>query len=267
VISPLVVTEARATAAKRVEGVILSRQKVATNENLLKQLVTNDLEPMLSVQVEIATPPSPIFVANVREGIRQALELRPDFRRAMLTLQNRRVILAFLGNETLPQLDLVGSLRLAGFDNDTATSLSRISKRDRTAWSVGAVMSIPIPNRAARGAEEAGRLEVAQQIVALKELEQEIVVQVDNASGEVQAARERIRSNDAARRLAQETLDAGEERLKAGVLTTFELLELQEKLAQAESAEIGAKADYNRAVSEYYRQTGTSLLMYNVRVE
>jgi hypothetical protein len=42
---------------------------------------------------------------------------------------------------------------------------------------------------------------------------------------------------------------------------------LQEKLAQAESAEIGAKADYNRAVSEYYRQTGTSLLMYNVRVE
>jgi outer membrane protein TolC len=261
------VTEARATAAARVEGVILARQRVATNANLLKQLVTNDLEPMLTVRVEIAPPPSPAFVEDVPGGIRQALELRPDFRDAMLVLQNRRIILAFRGTETLPRLDLVGSLTLAGFDNDQATSLSRIPRRDQTIWSLGAVMSIPIPNRGARGAEKAGQLQVAQQLIALKALEQNIVVQVDNATGEVRTARERIRSTDAARRLAQETLDAGEERLKAGVLTTFDLLELQEKLARAESAEIGAKADYNKAVSEYYRQTGTSLLMYNVKVQ
>jgi outer membrane protein TolC len=265
--SPLDVTEARATAAARVEGVILARQRVATNANLLKQLVTNDLEPMLTVRVEIAPPPSPAFVEDVPGGIRQALELRPDFRDAMLVLQNRRIILAFRGTETLPRLDLVGSLTLAGFDNDQATSLSRIPRRDQTFWSLGAVMSIPIPNRGARGAEKAGQLQVAQQLIALKALEQNIVVQVDNATGEVRTARERIRSTEAARRLAQETLDAGEERLKAGVLTTFDLLELQEKLARAESAEIGAKADYNKAVSEYYRQTGTSLLMYNVKVQ
>jgi outer membrane protein len=264
--SPLDVTEARATAAARVEEVILARQRVATNANLLKQLVTNDLEPMLTVRVEIAAPPSPVFVEDVPGGIRQALELRPDFRSAMLTLQNRQVILAFLGTETLPRLDLVGSLRLAGFDNDVATSLSRIGRRDQTTWSVGAVMSIPIPNRAARGARAAADLEVAQQLVRLKELEQDIVVQVDNASGEVRTARERIRSTDAARRLAEETLSAGGERLKAGVLTTFELLELQRKLSEAEAREIGARSDYNKAVSEYYRQTGTSLLMYNVKV-
>jgi outer membrane protein TolC len=265
--SPLDVTEARATAAARVESVILRRQEVATNENLLKQLVTNDLEPMLTVRVEIAPPPSPVFVADVPGGIRQALELRPDYRSAMLTLQNRQVILAFLGTESLPRLDLAGSLRLAGFDDDVATSLSRISRRDQSTWTVGAVMSIPIPNRAARGNEAAGRLAVAQQLVALKELEQEIVVQVDNASGEVRTARERIRSTDAARLLAQETLDAGGERLKAGVLTTFELLELQQKQADAEAAEIRAKSDYNKAVSEYYRRTGTTLLMYRVKVQ
>jgi outer membrane protein TolC len=265
--SPLDVTEARATAAARVENVILRRQEVATNENLLKQLITNDVEPMLTVRVEITPPPSPVFVEDVPGGIRQALELRPDYRSAMLTLQNRQVILAFLGTETLPRLDLIGSLRLAGFDDDVATSLSRISRRDQSTWSVGAVMSIPIPNRTARANEEAGRLSVAQQLVALKQLEQAIVVQVDNASGEVRTARERIRSTDAARLLAQETLDAGGERLKAGVLTTFELLELQQKLADAEAAEIRAKSDYNKAVSEYYRRTGTTLMMYNVKAQ
>ncbi len=265
--SPLDVTEARATAAARVEDVILARQRVATNENLLKQLVTNDLEPMLTVRVEIAPPPSPVFAGDVSAGIRQALEIRPDFRRAVLELQNRNVILAFRGTESLPRFDLTGSLGLLGIDTRAAESLSRIARRDQSFWSVGAIVSIPIPNRAAKGSEEAARLQVAQQLVALKELEQNIVVEVDNANGEVLTARERIRSTDAARKLAQETLDAGGERLKAGVLTTFELLELQEKLSRAEAAEIRAKADYNKAVSEYYRQTGTTLLMYNVKVQ
>lgn len=265
--SPLDVTEARATAAARVEDVILARQRVATNANLLKQLVSNDLEPMLAIRVEIAPPPSPVFVEDVSAGIRQALELRPDYRREMLALQNRNVILAFRGTESLPRFDLTGSLGLLGFDNDVARSIQRVGRRDQTLWSVGAIVSIPIPNRAALGAEEAARLQVVQQMVALKELEQQIVVQVDNASGEVLTARERIRSTDAARRLAQETLDAGGERLKAGVLTTFEVLELQRKLAEAEAAEIRAKADYNKAVSEYYRQTGVTLLMYNVKVQ
>lgn len=265
--SPLDVTEARATAAARVETVIITRQLVNTNTNLLKQLVSNELEPMLSVRVEIAPPPSPVFFKDVTAGIRQALELRPDYRRAILLLQNRQVILAFRDNDSLPRFDLTGSLGLVGFDRTMAESLSRLTSREQIIWSAGGVVRIPFPNRTGRGAEEGARLQVAQQLVALKELEQRIVVQVDNTSGEVVTARERVRSTDAARRLAQETLDAGQERLNAGVLTTFEVLELQRRLALAEAAEIRARADYNKSVTEYYRQSGTTLLMYNVKVQ
>ncbi len=265
--SPLDVTQARAEVAAREEGVILAQRVVRDNENFLKQLVTDDMESMLSVAVEIEPPPSPAFRADVPAGIRDALAMRPDYQQALLELRNRNILLAFTRNATLPRFDLTGSLALLGFDNDLGTSLSRATRPDQSVWTVGAIMSIPIGNRTARAAANSAKFEVAQALVQLQQLEQQIVVDVDNASGQVVTSRERIASTAEARKLGFESLDAGGERLKAGVGTTFEVLELQKKLTEAAAAEIRARADYNKAVSEYYRQTGTSLRVYGVAVE
>ena len=265
--SPLDVTQARAEVAAREEGVILAQRVVRDNENFLKQLVTDDMESMLAVAVEIEPPPSPVFRADVPAGIRDALAVRPDYQQALLDLRNRNIALAFTRNQTLPRFDLTGSLALLGFDNDLGTSISRTTSRDQSVWTVGAIMSIPLGNRTARAAATSAKFEVAQALVQLQQLEQQIVVDVDNASGQVVTSRERIASTAEARTLAFESLDAGEERLKAGVGTTFEVLELQKKLTEAEAAEIRARADYNKAVAEYYRQTGTSLRVYRVAVE
>ena len=76
-----------------------------------------------------------------------------------------------------------------------------------------------------------------------------------------------FRSTTESSRLAQESLDAGEQRLKAGTGTTFEVLELQKKLIEAEAAQLRARADYNKAVSEYHRQTGTALREHGVMLQ
>jgi outer membrane protein TolC len=262
--SPLDVTQARAEVAAREEGVILAQRAVFDNENLLKQLVTNDLESLLDVRVEIAAPPYPPFTADVRGGIRDALQLRPDYRQAVLEIERRNITLAFTRNQVLPRFDLVGSLALLGIDDNLGSSFDRVPRRDQTAWSVGAIVSIPIPNREARGTRNAAVLEAAKSLVALQELEQKIIVDVDNASGQIITSRERIASTAEASRLAKESLDAGEERLRAGTGTTFEVLELQKKLIEAEAAELRASSDYNKAVSEYQRQIGISLLVHNV---
>lgn len=264
VMSPLDVAEARAEVAAREEGVILAQRAILDNENLLKQLVTNDLERLLEVRVEIAPPPSPAFRADVPAGIREALALRPDYRQAILDLERRHITLAFTKNQALPRFDLTGSLALLGFDNDFGSSLRRVGARDQTAWTIGAIISIPIPNRDARGAANAARLECAKALVALQALEQQIVVDVDNASGQIVTSRQRIVSTTESTRLAQISLDAGQERLKAGTGTTFVVLELQKKLIEAEAAQLRARADYNQAVSEYHRQTGTALREHGV---
>ncbi len=265
--SPLDVTEARAEVAAREEGVILAQRNVLDNENLLKQLVTGDLLEMLETRVEIQPPPSPRFSVDVRGGIADALAMRPDYRQALLELDQRHIRVAVQKNQLLPRIDLTGSLSLLGLENDFGSSVSRLGQRDQTAWTAGVIFSIPLGNREARGALTQARLEAAKSLLAIEALEQQIIVDVDNASGQIVTSRERITSTREARRLARESLDAGEERLRAGTGTTFVVLELQKKLSEAEAAELKSVSDYNKAVGEYQRQTGTTLRAHNVVLE
>jgi len=267
VMSPLNITTARAEAAAREEFVLLAERQVKDNENFLKQLVTNDVERILRMRVEIAPPVAPRFEADVKGGIRVGLELRPDFRSALLEIERRKINLVYAKNQALPRLDLEASVGLLGVDGSYRGSVDRTLRRDQTDWSAGVVFSVPIPNREALAGAESARLASTRALVELKRLEQQVVVEVDNASGQVTTARERITSTGEARKLALESLEAGEERLRAGTGTTFEVLELQKRLAEAEAAELRARSDYNKAVAGYYRETGTSLKMYGVEVE
>jgi outer membrane protein len=267
VMTPLNITTARAEVAAREEAVILARRNVLDNENFLKQLVTDDLGRMLSIRVEIVPPPSEKVRIDIRGGIIDGLGYRPDYRQAVLEIQRRNIQLAFQKDQVLPQLDLVGSLNFLGFDNDFGTSASRIASRDGTGWSAGAVFSVPIGNRAARGSLAASRIEAAQSLIALQQLEQQIIVDVDNAAGQIRTNLERIASTSEASKLALESLQAGQDRLQAGTGTTFEVLELQRRLSETEAAEIRARADYNKAVAEYNRQTGTTLRERRVQVD
>jgi outer membrane protein TolC len=265
--SPLDVTEARAEVAAREEGVILAQRTVLDNENLLKQLISTDLLEMLDTRVEIEPPPSPGFVPDVRGGIRDALALRPDYRQALLDLEQQHIHVAVQKNALLPRVDLTGSLELLGLDNDFGSSFSRIGNRDQTAWTAGVIFSIPLGNRDARGALNQAKLTAAKSLVSLHELEQQIIVDVDNASGQIVTSHQRIIANREASRLARESLDAGEQRLRAGTGTTFEVLDLQRKLSESEGAELRSVSDYNKAMSEYHRQTGTSLRVHHVVVD
>ena len=265
--SPLDVTQARAEVAAREEAVILAQRTVLDNENLLKQLVSTDLYEMLDTRVEIEPPPSPAFTPDVRGGIRDALALRPDYRQALLDLEQQHIHVAVQKNQLLPRIDLTGSLELLGLNNDFGSSFSHIGNRDQTAWTAGVIFSIPLGNRDARGAFNQAKLAAAKALVSLQELEQQIIVDVDNASGQIVTSHQRIVSNREASRLARESLDAGEQRLRAGTGTTFEVLDLQRTLAEAEGAELRAVSDYNKAMSEYLRQTGTTLRVHHVIVD
>lgn len=267
VMSPLNITTARAEAAAREEAVIVAARRIKDTENTLKQLITRDLEGLLDIELVITPPQQPRFVANVPAGIAEALQLRPDYKQAIIAIENRHITLSFTKNAALPRFDLSASLHLLGIDNDLGTSLNRLPRRDQSAWTVGAIFSVPIPNRDGRGSVAAAKLEAARALVNLQQLEQDIVVRVDNANGAVITARQRIESNGEARVLAKESLDAGEERLRAGTGTTFEVLELQRKLAEAEAAELRAYSDFNKAVAGYQREIGVTLREHRIQID
>jgi outer membrane protein TolC len=265
--TPLDVTTAQAEVAAREAAVITTARAVKDQENFLKQLITADMMLLIRTSVSIAPPPSTNLAPNVVGGIRDALELRPDYRQAKLDIENKNIVVRVTKNAELPRLDLLASLSLLGLDDNFGTSAQRTLARDRSAWSAGAVFSIALGNREARGNYSAAKLLAAQTLVKLQQLEQNIIVLVDNAAGAVITAQQLTVANREARRLAKESLSAGEARLVAGTGTTFEVLQLQKQLADAETAELRAIADYNKAVAQYRLQTGATLRVHGVQIE
>ena len=209
----------------------------------------------------------PDFASNVLVGVKDALELRPDYRQAQFGIENRHIAVTFVKNDRLPRLDLVASLNLLGLDDDFGTSALRTASPDQSGWRVGATFSIPIGNREGLGRYSAAKLEVEQALVRLQQSAQDIIVRVDNVNGAVLTACERVAATGEARRLARKSLGAGAARQVAGTGTTFEVLELQKERMEAGTAQLRALADHNKAVARYRLQTGTTLRMHGVNVE
>lgn len=268
VMSPLDITTARAQVAQRQDAVLLAERNMLDNANFLKQQITNDIEQVLDLQISLSEPDISLnYEVEVPQGIETAFQLRPDYQNALLDLRRRGISLAFTRNQALPRLDLTGSLRLLGAGGNLSSSVGNAAGRDQTSWTAGIVARIPFPNRTGLGNLQAERLENAQALINLKALEQDIVISVDNAAGRIRTARQRVLAAREARRLAYESVDAGNERLKAGTGTTFELLQLQEDLAMAEVSEIRAEADFYRSVAEYERQTGQTLRTRRIEID
>ncbi len=261
---PLDVTTAQSEVASREEAVIQAERDVKDQENFLKQLVTDDLIALIGTDVEITPPKAPNYLENVIAGVREALELRPDYREAKLNIENQKITVVVQKNALLPQLDLNVSLSLLGIADDFFESASRITSRDQHAWSAGAVFRLPLGNRDALGKYNAATLAAAQLLVQLQQLEQNIIVLIDNANGAVVTAKKRIDATQEGTRLAKESLDAGQKRLAAGTISVFDVLQLQRDYSQAETAELRARADYNQAIARYQQQTGTTLRVHKV---
>lgn len=257
------VTTAAADAAAREEAVILAVSTIGDDERALKLLIIDDPKTLLETRVAIEPPPLPIVgPVNVEAGLSDAFLKRPDYQQALLDLKNHHIGIVVARNQALPQIDLNGSLNLLGLNaGDVTSSFGSLgnSSNEPNTWAAGFVFSLPIPNRTARGKFDSAKLAAAQALVRLHQMEQGIMVDVANAAGQINTNRQRIDATREALRLAAESQDAGQARLKAGTATTFEVLQLQEKLATAQAAKIKAEGDYLNAIAEYDRQTGTTL--------
>ncbi len=269
VMSPLDVMQARADLASREEKVLVATRVMLDNENFLKQLVTDEVFRFLQTRLEIASLPSlPNAKADKEKDFPLAFQMRPDYRQALLELQKRQINVVFSRNQTLPRLDLLASFGINGIDSSLAESFQRVSGQNANnlAWTTGIVGSLPIPNRAAKGELEAKKLETARALVELKRLEQLILVEADNAAGQIETTRQRIVASAAALDFAGKTLEAAQARLASGTTTTFEVLQFQRDLATAEINAVRARADHIRAIASYARVTGLTLARNHISI-
>jgi outer membrane protein TolC len=265
VMSPLDVTQGEAGAAEREEAVIVAERAITDRENALKRLIAADVMTLRGVSLRPAEPLSDQPVeTDAARSIRTALESRPDVVQSRHNLERRGILLAFNRNQLWPEIDLQTSYGLNAQGSSVGNFADHVADRDNPVWSIGVIATIPLGNRRAKAAYEIARLEEEQAVLTIKRLEQDVVIQVDNAVGQVQTNSQRVAATRVASRLAEESLKAEEAKLRAGASTSFLVLQAQSQLVAARSAEIRARADYSESLVELARAEGTTLQQHRI---
>src|SRR5882724_8805195 len=122
--APLERAEVQTELANRESSLLIAVQNVSIAENNLKTLIFKDpATPEWRAQV---TPTdSPKFdttPVNLDQALKEAHDNRPELRRLRLQNDINRIDLQYFKNQTLPQVDLVGTLATTGLAGKQVTS-------------------------------------------------------------------------------------------------------------------------------------------------
>ncbi len=259
-LAPLDEKQAESQLAISRADLLVARQVYDAQENLLKNLLTDNFREWSNVGIDpaeklIALPEKFDLVESWRRGVTD----RPELRQLKLDLERRDIILRYQRNQLFPALDLVGSYGRNGLDAQATGVLEDERRGNNPFYSYGVVLSFPLSNRGPRNLYHASKAEKAQALLRYKQLEQNILVQIDNAIKTAQTTFQRVDATKTARQYAEAALDAEQKKLENGKSTSFVVLQLQKDLTAARSAEIRAMSDYNKALAQLAFNEGATL--------
>lgn len=267
-LAPLDEKQAEAAAATARADLILALQDLGTQENLLVGLITDNYEQWQGIRLVptenlVAVPQS----YSLPGSWVSALTFRPDFNRMKEELERQGLSVRLAHNQLFPRLDLVGSYGRAGVDRQFSPTLAQVRDERLPRWSVGAVLSVPLGNRGARG--RYGQARETRNLLELqvKQLHQQILIEVEDAVGTAQGNFQRVSATREARLAAEAAYDAEVKKLENGKSTSFNVLSLQNDLTTGRSEEIRALADYNKALGELYFREGSILDKRRITIE
>ncbi len=217
---------------------------------------------------------------DLSEGVRMSLQRRPELLAQSYAVASNALRYEFWGNQTLPQLDLVGGYGRSGLDgrvfdqqgnviarNGFGGAFSQIFDENFKNWRIGLVFSFPILNRAARGARGVAKFNLETEKAKQTVLEQDIIVNVRNAHRAIETASRQIDAAAKGRELAERNLDAARKKYDNGMTTSFEVSQITNDLSTARSLELNALAIYRKAIAAYHNAVADSLEWKSVQIE
>jgi outer membrane protein len=137
--------------------------------------------------------------------------------------------------------------------------LGQIFTRDFPNYSAGFSLNITFRNRAAQADYVTDQLSVRQRQLQYQRAVGQVRVDVKNAVIGLQQARGRYETAVATRALAQQTLEAEQNRFRFGESTIAIVVQAQRDLAADQSAEVQAMANYTHAKVAFDEAVGQTL--------
>lgn len=267
IVSSVDLLETEAAVASRKKTLLLGEASVKKADDELK-FVTNlvDDPRIWNADVELTDgirfkPRSVNLIASLEE----AFMFRPDYQAAMIDLKNRDIKIQVAKNSLLPTVDLIGSFGLNGLGKEYQDAVKNVNS-EYSDWSVGLKFILPWGG-GERAKYDQTKLEKAQALIAFKRLEQSILLDVRDKVRETKVQFRQVKAARIAQEKETQNYQAQKERYVAGYISTHDLLDYQDALAQAETGYVKALIDYAVSLINLDKAKGTTLVKYNVILE
>jgi len=292
-LAPVELTRAQAQVASARQDLVNSQGFVLQQELILKNVLTRDLSSDPLVHDARIVPTDPINVAPVPtqtplELEQIALQFRPDYLAAVKQLTNTQIQLEGSRNAVKPELDVVANAlnsglagaasalysgappvpgSVLGYGGNYGSSLAQILRRDYPTYSIGLNLTLPLRNRQAEADLARDQLQLRQNQVRNKQLENQVRVQVEDALISIQRTKAAYEAATETRKLQEQSLEIEQERFNVGLSTNFLVIQYQSYVAQARSAEVAALGAYSKARTQLDSVMGIILRANNIALD
>ncbi|MBZ5719357.1 MAG: TolC family protein [Acidobacteriia bacterium] len=290
-LAPIEIVRAQSVVATDQQALIVAQTNLQLQQLLMKNALSRTLVDPTMAEAEVIPTSTMQVPANepvvpVQDLINDALSHRAELAESRIDLANRDLTNKSAKNALLPTLSAFayyGGSGLGGAQNPAnlcvnngnaigCTLLTDVTSStsyggtvgqlfDSTApdKGVGLQLNIPLRNRAAQATQVRSELEYRQAQMRLQQLENQVRIEVRNASFSVQQNRASVAAAQAAVELAKQSLDAEQKKYALGASTTTLVLQAQRDLTQAQSSLVSAKAAYEKSRVELDRSIGLTL--------
>lgn len=285
---PIEILTAQADVSTREADILEAEAMVRNSEDLIRTYMNIAAETPNAAAVRIVPTDSPTVIeqsVSLDEALGAALANRPDLLASKIGLSSDQLLLSYARNQLLPDLRLQAQYWSPGisgtqilYEGGNALTGKVIgvvpgggSQALKDAvdfkyknWSVGLSLTFPMNMVFNRSALVLAKLEADQSLLRMKNLEQQVFLEIRTAVRAVETNYQRIQAYRAAHENAQKKLEAEEEKLKVGLSTNYFVLQYQRDLASAMISELKSTVDYNVSLAALYRAQGKGMEQENV---
>jgi outer membrane protein TolC len=220
------------------------------------------------------------------ELVQEALVNRMEIEQDKINIDSQKILLNGDKNGLLPSLQAFAEFTnhgLAGpanpiyngccgspdayFTGGTGNVLGQVLRRNFPDYSAGFSLTIPFRNRAQQADYVTDQLLLRQAELQLQRAVNQVRLDVKTAVIGLQQARARYQTSVDTRVLAEQSLKAEQSRFLYGVSTVALVIQAQKDLAQYQSAEIQATANYTHAKIAFEQAVGRTLDVNHIAFE
>ncbi len=267
-LAELSVQQDESQVAQNRASVITAQSTLETDQNTLKNLITDNYSAWHATDIQpTETLAAPLVLFDLQDSWSRGMTERPDLLQARLNVEEEGIQLKFARNQLFPELDVIGTYGWNGQGMVYNDALGQINQGSAPYYSYGGQLTIPLANQNARNQFKSTKATLQQVVLQLKQFEQNVMVEIDNAVKTAQSDYESVNATREARVYAEAALDAEQKTYAVGKATTFEVLTYQNNLTTARGQEIRALANYEEALANLYAQEGSTLDHLGINIE